>query len=910
MFGLGKRLSTPFGLLGEDPKLSFRTKKSGIFRLAESPNIPESDESYWSQYYLLFDSPSDVSNLIAPHDVRRALSTAPDNVYTLLTVLVKRLLFLLTDHSFPSETPALPALSSLYPGAAQRNPNKEALNCLRVLSRVLPVVFEGDADQGRVEEQLWLRAPKAAASDQPELDQSKQFVIDDEEDEDGPKSPTPQPGAQPTAQVETEPSLGEKLINVILDLLFCCGFTISRKVQTDRHKINYIIWVKGIGSASDIGTSRDLESNKTEVLRLLLVLLSKQIFISPTAALTVTTPALSVLTQRTPRRRVLTLLCSLLNISLHPPNLSPLPLASMPYNHLVTRAMDADAVPESAISVLCALLDYQSADARDRVTNASAGAETGEDVESAPTSKSNSFRYSLAKLHRASDFEFILDGILAILEQNLGALNGLFPGSRKGVSYLLEICKHIFVENVRRKQGASQPNPSYKKFRAFVMDSEKCIDLVAYLLCSCLEVKDKPQHQGFCRALSYIIQSISSEHALGAKLHLPVRIAIPAKWATAGTTGDFMITAIYSIVATTSGTLTSLYPALIITLSNISPHLTNLTITASSRLTSLLTSFSSPLFLLADESHPRLVYFVLEVFNNVITRHLQENPNLIYALLRARTVIEGLAVFTLRGAVREVRRREEAAKGRDKGKGKLPGGVGRDSPDLSKEKRDLMQRERGTDVPTPEDLESGLAGDDIPVPTGMSEKARGKMREDAKQEDNWDLTAEEEVAAAVALGKNGFVPTQEWVSSWQRGLPLDIVQIAIAELSPKIQELQANGSRASSTAAIIDLLRSANLSGVLPPVGPLAPRKFQWSDASLVWLNSLLWGEIYVRGTTPLGIWNATNVRLFGVKHTPQPRRVTDTVQTVMGGFWGSGTGQSGANPPTGATPPPAPAGA
>ncbi|QRW05595.1 hypothetical protein RhiLY_04594 [Ceratobasidium sp. AG-Ba] len=881
MFNLGKRLSTPFGLLGEDPKLSFRTKKSGISRLSETQNIPESDESYWSQYYLLFDSPSDVSNLIAPHDVRRALSTAPENVLTLLAVLVKRLHFLLNDHTFPSETSALPGLSSLYPGTTQRNPNKEALNCLRVLSRVLPVVFEGDADQGRVEEQLWLRTAKAATSNPDQTDQTNQFVIDDEEDEDGPKSPK-SPTAQPiAAQVETEPSLGEKTYQC------CAGFTV-------------LLWLyhpsERIGSTADIGTSRDLESNKTEALRLLLVLLSKQIFIPPSVALTMNTPALSVLTQRTPRRRVLTLLCSLLNISLHPPNLSPLPLASMPYNHLVTRAMDADAVPESAISVLCTLLDYQSNDARDRILNSSAGAEQGEDVESAPTSKSNSFRYSLAKLHRASDFEFILDGVLAILEQNLSALNGLLPGSRKGIPYLLEI--YIFLWKMLDLN---------KKFRAFVMDSDKCVDLVAYLLCSCLEVKDKPQNQGFCRALSYIIQSISSDFSLGAKLHLPVRIAVPAKWATAGTTGDFMITSIYSIVATTSGTLTSLYPALIITLSNISPHLMHLTITSSARLTSLLTAFSSPLFLLADESHPRLIYFVLEVFNNVILRHLQENPNLIYALLRARPVIESLGVFTLRGAIREVKKREEAAKGPNKGKGKLTGNGERDSPNLSKEKRDLIQRERAMEPPTPEELESGLGGDETPVPIArMSEKARGKMREDVVQEESRDLTAEEEIAAAVALGKNGFVPTQEWVTSWQRGLPLDVVQITIAELSPKIQELQANGSRASSTAAILDLLRSANLSHVLPPVGPLAPRRFQWSDASFVWLNSLLWGEIYVRGTTPLGIWNATNVRLFNIKHTPQPRRVTDTVQTVMGGFWGGGTAQSAPNPSSGISPPPA----
>ncbi|KAH7345069.1 high-temperature-induced dauer-formation protein-domain-containing protein [Rhizoctonia solani] len=892
MFNLGKRLSTPFGLLGEDAKLSFRTKKSGIARLYESRNIPDSDDEYWSQYYLLFDSPSDVSNLIVPHDIRRALSDAPENLSTLLIILIKRLQFLMTDHTFPTEAPVIPTFSSLYPGTAQRNPNKEALNCVRVLARILPVVFEGDADHGRVEELFWKRMPKEQSTQKNETDQSKQFVIDDEEDEDDPKSPTPQATPQ---QVDTEPSWGESLLNLVIDLLFCCGFTIPKKVQVDHHKINYMIWVKGIGSASDIGTARDLESNKAEVLRLLLVLLSKQIYIPPTVTLSMITPALSVLAQRTPRRRVLTLLCSLLNTSLHPPNLSPLPLSSMPYNHLVTRAMDADAVPELSISVLCVLLDYQSGDARDRVAG---GGEVTEDSEWTPTSKSNAFRYSVAKLHRASDFEFIFYGILAILEQNMVASHGLLPGSRKGISYLVEL--YVLLWKMLDLN---------RKFRAFVMDSDKCVDLIAYLLCTCLEIKDKPQNQGFCRALSYIIQSMSSDFALGSKLHLPVKITVPTKWATPGTTGDFMITSIYSIVATTSGQLTSLYPALIITLSNVSPHLTQLTITASARLISLLTAFSSPLFLLADESHPRLVYFILEVFNNVITHHLQGNPNLIYALLRARNVIEGLSVFTLRGGVREVRRREEAAKGLDtKGKGKVVPGT--DNADPSREKRDLIEREKAQLVPTPEELESGLAGgdDELAAPIGMSEKARGKMREDAGmgRAESIDLSAEEELAAAVALGKNGFVPTQEWVSSWQRGLPLDIVQIAIAELSPKILELQASGNRASSTAAILDMLRSAQLSHVLPAPGPLSPRKFHWSDASLVWLNSLLWGEIYVRGTTPLGIWNGTNVRLFGVKHTPQPRRVTDTVQTVMGGFWGGASGAGGANSQAGTATPPA----
>ena len=68
------------------------------------------------------------------------------------------------------------------------------------------------------------------------------------------------------------------------------------------------------------------------------------------------------------------------------------------------------------------------------------------------------------------------------------------------------------------------------------------------------------------------------------------------------------------------------------------------------------------------------------------------------------------------------------------------------------------------------------------------------------------------------------------------------------------------------------------------------PSIFQWSEASLVWLSSLIWGEIYVRGMTPLGIWNSTSVRLFYVKHTQNTQRqLTETVSSVVGGLLGRG---------------------
>lgn len=61
-----------------------------------------------------------------------------------------------------------------------------------------------------------------------------------------------------------------------------------------------------------------------------------------------------------------------------------------------------------------------------------------------------------------------------------------------------------------------------------------------------------------------------------------------------------------------------------------------------------------------------------------------------------------------------------------------------------------------------------------------------------------------------------------------------------------------------------------------------------------MWLSSLIWGEIYVRGMTPLGIWNSTSVRLFYVKHAQIPQRqLTDTVSSVVGGLLGRGATDS-----------------
>lgn len=84
----------------------------------------------------------------------------------------------------------------------------------------------------------------------------------------------------------TLPCLVDRLFSCTIDLLFCAGFTVPDSVRGEDKlgdKINvspvplarrsvadgmmqYVIWEKGVGSTVNVGSSADLDRNKTELL--------------------------------------------------------------------------------------------------------------------------------------------------------------------------------------------------------------------------------------------------------------------------------------------------------------------------------------------------------------------------------------------------------------------------------------------------------------------------------------------------------------------------------------------------------------------------------------------------------------------------------------------------------------------
>lgn len=351
--------------------------------------------------------------------VRQTLTSQPANLAILILHLSHHIFTLIPSPLFPSSS------------SSQQDTVREALNCLRVLGRLIVVVYEAEADarEGGVasegeetfaQKYLWSRAPPATpdldGADIPKADlnyEGQQFKIEDSDSDEeeaildegarafkavvgNPPTSTdttpvmppdetlddpltranpPQTGDQSDAE-QTVPCLVDRLFSCTIDLLFCAGFSLPDSVKGqggDDDKINvslpracsentdvqYVIWEKGIGSTVHVGTTSELDRNKTEVLRFLLILLSSTIYTPPHELHTSSNLPLETLTHSLERRLVLSLLCSWLNTSLTPSKATAGLGGQVPYSHLVSKAAEEKrTLVKASLTALLVALDH------------------------------------------------------------------------------------------------------------------------------------------------------------------------------------------------------------------------------------------------------------------------------------------------------------------------------------------------------------------------------------------------------------------------------------------------------------------------------------------------------------------------------------------------------------------------
>jgi len=252
-----------------ESKLAF---KEDIFKLSGEPNIP-ADSAWWSRFYQLPESADDVFALWSPNDLRHLTNnnhdSAPNtprneppspqkNAETLIYVVIARLEALQTRNAHAD--PHTPIATA------------EVLNCVRILTRLLPYIYEAD-HLAAWEAKFFWEARKAT------------WVWDKKYNRRGPLFDGLNPSKklpEGSEDQEIDRPLGERLIDLLINYLFLPGFALPKKVDAngnpDLH-ISYSIWQSGIGCKQSQGMTKENERNAMEVLRLLLTLSSRMMYL-------------------------------------------------------------------------------------------------------------------------------------------------------------------------------------------------------------------------------------------------------------------------------------------------------------------------------------------------------------------------------------------------------------------------------------------------------------------------------------------------------------------------------------------------------------------------------------------------------------------------------------------------------
>ena len=147
-------------------------------------------------------------------------------------------------------------------------PDRDALNCIRILTRLLPFVYEAEHLEDWEDRFFWGRRKKKTRKSQ----LAGEVIFDEAQVENQHDGLSPH-----TDEYEDVKPLAEELIDTLLDMLFYTNFTIPM-FPTAKSKISYSIWQSGVGCNTAMGSNKTLENNRCEILRLLLTMTGKAMY--------------------------------------------------------------------------------------------------------------------------------------------------------------------------------------------------------------------------------------------------------------------------------------------------------------------------------------------------------------------------------------------------------------------------------------------------------------------------------------------------------------------------------------------------------------------------------------------------------------------------------------------------------
>lgn len=322
-----------------DSKLLF---SSAIKTLIECDNVESLGNEFWNQFWSIPLPLDDIFTMLSPSDIRK-LDT---KLYFLVEKIVGHVEYFFTNTMTNSDN----SESSTIPKESFR----QILNCIRILVRLLPFCFDSPLSEKMVNL------------------------------------------LSTTCHQDDNEKPWKGFIPALIDLLFIPGFTLPSQFS-EKSKIFYIVWESGIGSDHIITQYQEINLNRHDVLRLILVLLSYQMYLP---SKTNDPNPFAIIITSLPEPVILAILCSLLNMII---KYDPIGWG-LPYNYYLFPDED-EAIFNTATQLLNALIDYD------------------------PKPSQNLFRYYISKLYRKEDFSILWNGILRLVLNPIQANRTYLPGS-------------------------------------------------------------------------------------------------------------------------------------------------------------------------------------------------------------------------------------------------------------------------------------------------------------------------------------------------------------------------------------------------------------------------------------------------------------------------------------------------
>uniref|UniRef100_A0A667ZPA2 HID1 domain containing n=1 Tax=Myripristis murdjan TaxID=586833 RepID=A0A667ZPA2_9TELE len=751
-----------------DSKLHFR--KAVIQLTTKTQPVEPTDDAFWDQFWAdTATTIQDVFALVPAAEIRAVREESPSNLATLCYKAVEKLVQG-ADSGCPSE-----------------KERQIVLNCTRLLTRILPHIFE-DADWRGF---FWSTVPGAGRR------------LDEGGDDD----------ARP---------LAESLLLAIADLLFCPDFTVQshKKGGSSAEDMQSIdsceyIWEAGVGFAQSPPLNYTHDLNRTELLKLLLTCFSEAMYLPPSSDSKNPSPWVTFFCS-TDNRHALPLFTSLLNVVCA---YDPVGYG-IPYNHLLLSDYREQLV-EQAVQILIVTLEHEAGSA--------ASTAAGPD---------NLFVNYLSRIHREEDFNFILKGLSRLLNNPL--IQTYLPNSTKKIQFYQELLILFW-----------KLCDFNKKFLFFVLKSSDVLDMLVPILFNLNDARADQARVGLMHIGVFILLLLSGERNFGVRLNKPYTLRVPMDIPVfTGTHADLLIVVFHKIISNGHQRLQPLYDCLLTIIVNVSPYLKSLSMVAANKLLHLLEAFSTSLFLFSSCQNHHLVFFLLEVFNNIIQYQFDGNYNLVYAIIRKRNIFHQLAnqPSDTASIQKALQKRKKPATGISR---------------TNSTETVSMEGSRPAAAAEPGTLKASLEA--TPGIDKLTEKSQ--LSEDgtmiAVPHSHTPQTTGDRASAGASDTESNSERDHE-VLSWKTKLPLQTIMRLLQVLVPQVEKICIDKGLTDES-EILKFLQHGTLVGLLPVPHPILIRKYQANSGTAIWFRTYMWGVIYLRNVDP-PIWYDTDVRLFEIQ--------------------------------------------